>query len=109
MAGTAVRVCMEPWQGTGGCVEDQLTSGVSAVALIVGFPFLLLGLLISLEKLESWGLRPYERATEVQRLLDGEDQDAIERAVAELLADAADAPAPPRLDPSPPSVTEPDQ
>lgn len=38
-------------------VTESIADGLSVVGLVVGFPLLLLGLMLSLEKLESWGLR----------------------------------------------------
>lgn len=41
-------------------MTGSIAEGASLLGLIVGFPLLLLGLMISLEKLESWGLREAE-------------------------------------------------
>lgn len=38
-------------------VSESIAEGVSIAVLVVGFPLLLLTLMLSLEKLESWGLR----------------------------------------------------
>jgi hypothetical protein len=38
-------------------VTESITDGLSVVGLVVGFPLLLLAFMISLEKLETWGLR----------------------------------------------------
>lgn len=38
-------------------MTESIADGLSAVGLIVGFPLLLLGFMLSLEKLETWGLR----------------------------------------------------
>lgn len=41
-------------------MTDPIAEGLSVVGLVVGFPLLLLGLMISLERLETWGLRDTE-------------------------------------------------
>jgi hypothetical protein len=38
-------------------VTGSIAESLSLLGLVVGFPLLLLGLMIGLEKLESWGLR----------------------------------------------------
>ncbi|CAN5785768.1 hypothetical protein BH23ACT10_BH23ACT10_14180 [soil metagenome] len=38
-------------------VTESIAEGLSVVGLVVGFPLLLLGLMLGLEQLESWGLR----------------------------------------------------
>lgn len=70
---------------------EEVTVGLGALALIVGFPLLLLGMLALLGALEQWMLEPDERATQVQQLLDERDEaDDVETAVARLLAQLAD-------------------
>lgn len=47
-------------------MTDPIAEGLSVAGLVIGFPLLLLGLMISLERLETWGLRdaePHERDT----------------------------------------------
>ena len=60
-------------------MTESIADGLSVVGLVVGFPLLLLGFMISLERLETWGLREFEPA--------GSDapqaRDTIEAAVAE--------------------------
>lgn len=41
-------------------MTESIADGLSVVGLVVGFPLLLLGFMISLERLESWGLRDTE-------------------------------------------------
>lgn len=70
--------------------------GVStgALALVVGFPLLLLLAIQVLATLEKWMLQPYERAVAIERLLAQEGEvEEVERAVARVLADVADVPA----------------
>lgn len=38
-------------------MTESIAEGLSVVGLVVGFPLLLLALMLSLGKLESWGLR----------------------------------------------------
>lgn len=38
-------------------VTESIADGLSVAGLVVGFPLLLLGFMVSLEKLETWGLR----------------------------------------------------
>ena len=66
--------------------------GVGAVALLVGFPLLLLTAVWGLEALERWMVTPGERAEEVARLLSSEDADTIESTVADLFHQEADRP-----------------
>lgn len=42
-------------------VTESIAEGLSVIGLVVGFPLLLLGLMLSLEQLESWGLRGTDR------------------------------------------------
>jgi hypothetical protein len=64
-----------------------------AATLVVGFPLLLLALLLSLGRLEDWVLRPGERAAAVAQLLDQvEEADELERAVALMMSEVADRP-----------------
>lgn len=41
-------------------MTESIADGLSVVGLVVGFPLLLLGFMIALERLESWGLREAE-------------------------------------------------
>jgi hypothetical protein len=41
-------------------VTETIAEGLSVFGLVVGFPLLLLALMISLERLETWGLRPID-------------------------------------------------
>lgn len=68
----------------------ELGSGV-VIPLVVGFPLALFTMLWVLGWLEAWMVQPDERAAVVRQLLAQEDQvDALERAVAELMAQVAD-------------------
>lgn len=70
---------------------DEVTVGLGALALLVGFPLLLLGMLALLGALEQWMLEPDERATEVEQLLHERDEaDDVEAAVTRMLAQLAD-------------------
>lgn len=70
---------------------EEITVGLGALALLVGFPLLLLGMLALLGALEHWMLEPDERATQVERLLE-EQREAgdVEVAVTRMLAQLAD-------------------
>ena len=62
-----------------------------AAALVVGFPLLLLALLLVLGRLEDWMLRPGERAAAVTQLFDQvEEAEELERAVALMMSEVAD-------------------
>lgn len=68
-------------------MTESIADGLSVVGLVVGFPLLLLGFMVSLEKLETWGLRDTEPADHAPR-------DTVEAAVHEveqLSARAADS------------------
>lgn len=68
----------------------ELGSGV-VLPLVIGFPLALFTMLWVLGRLEAWMLQPDERAAAVQRMLAEEEQvEALERAVAELMAQVAD-------------------
>jgi hypothetical protein len=58
-------------------VTESIADGLSVVGLVVGFPLLLLGFMVSLEKLETWGLRGTEPAEDRER-------DTVEAAVHEV-------------------------
>jgi hypothetical protein len=63
-----------PWTLT-----ETIAEGLSAVALVAGFPLLLLAFMVSLERLETWGLHddvPDDRPPEAH--------DTVEAAVEEL-------------------------
>lgn len=73
----------------------------SAVALIVGFPLLLLLLVLFLGRLEDWVLRPDERAEAVTQLLDQVDEaEELEKAVTLMMSEVADRPASGRPSPA---------
>lgn len=70
---------------------EQLTVGLGALALLLGFPLLLLGMLALLGALEHWMLESHERAARVQALVeDRREVHEVEAAVATLLAQLAD-------------------
>jgi hypothetical protein len=69
-------------------MNSDVFVGISALALVLGFPAILLALLWFLERLEEWTLRPDERAVAVTRLLEQSDRaEDVERAVAVMLHD----------------------
>lgn len=41
-------------------MTESIADGLSVAGLVIGFPLLLLAFMVSLEKLESWGLRETE-------------------------------------------------
>lgn len=62
-----------------------------AVVLVLGFPLLLLALVLALGRLEAWVFEPDERAAAVERLLDELDEaEAVEQAAVAVLAPVAD-------------------
>jgi len=77
-------------------VEANLGVGVGALALVAGFPLLLLGVIWLLARLEAWMLRPYERAALIADLLEhAVEAEEVELGVARLVAEVTDrAPAP---------------
>lgn len=60
-------------------MTETIADGLSAVGLVAGFPLLLLAFMISLERLETWGLRD-----EVDEERPPEAQDAVQAAVEEI-------------------------
>lgn len=64
----------------GSAVNESIAEGLSVVGLVVGFPLLLLVLMLSLEKLESWGLR----SSETERASAAHQPDRIDAAVDEM-------------------------
>ena len=69
-------------------------STLGAAALIVGFPLLLLLLVLLLGRIEHWVLMPDERAAAVSQLLDQVDEaEELEKAVALMMSEVADRPA----------------
>ena len=58
-------------------MTESIADGLSVVGLVVGFPLLLLGLMVSLEKLETWGLHDTDPAHEL-------GPDTVEAAVHEV-------------------------
>jgi hypothetical protein len=70
-------------------VTESIAEGLSAVGLVAGFPLLLLGFMISLERLETWGLRddiledrPPEAHDTVRAAVD--EHDTVKAAVEEI-------------------------
>lgn len=47
---------------------ESIAESLSTIGLVAGFPLLLLCFMLSLEKLESWGLREAERSPEEAQL-----------------------------------------
>jgi hypothetical protein len=45
-------------------VSESIAESLSTIGLVAGFPLLLMCFMLSLEKLESWGLRDLEAGTE---------------------------------------------
>ncbi len=62
-------------------MSESIAEGLSVVGLVVGFPLLLLGLMLSLEKLESWGLREGESERAAPQI---PERDRIDDAVEQL-------------------------
>ena len=76
---------------------------VSATAwmLVVGFPLLLLLLVLFLGRIEDWMLMPDERAAAVTQLLDQvEEAEELEKAVALMMSEVADRPSTRRTSPA---------
>jgi hypothetical protein len=48
-------------------VSDSIVESLSTIGLVAGFPLLLLCFMLSLEKLESWGLRELDHSPEQSR------------------------------------------
>jgi hypothetical protein len=66
-------------------VTESIAEGLSVAGLVVGFPLLLLALMLSLQQLESWGLRGTEpERTDVPEMPDpiGEAIDGAEHRAA---------------------------
>lgn len=71
----------------------DLGLGLGVLALVIGFPLLLLVLLVFLGRLESWMLMPGERAAQVSALLEQvEEADELEHAVALMMAEVTPSP-----------------
>jgi hypothetical protein len=49
-------------------VSESIAESLSMIGLVAGFPLLLMCFMLSLEKLESWGLREVERSPEEAQL-----------------------------------------
>lgn len=65
----------------------------AAVVLVLGFPLLLLALVLFLGRVEDWMLMPDERAAAVSQLLEQVDgPDELEKAVALMMSEVADRP-----------------
>ncbi len=71
-------------------MQLDLGIGLGAVALVVGFPILLLAFIGFLGRMEAWMLLPDERAAAVSRLLEQVDEaEELEKAVTLLMSDLA--------------------
>lgn len=69
------------------------TLSLPGVALLLGFPLLLLFLVLFLGRLEDWVLNPDERAAAVSQLLEQVDEaEELEQAVALMMSEVADRP-----------------
>ena len=65
----------------------------SIAAMVVGFPLLLLLLVLFLGRIEDWMLMPDERAAAVSQLLEQVDKpEELEKAVALMMSEVADRP-----------------
>ena len=65
----------------------------STAAMVVGFPLLLLLLVLLLGRIEDWMLMPDERAAAVSQLLEQvERPEELEKAVALMMSEVADRP-----------------
>ena len=49
-------------------MSESIAESLSTIGLVAGFPLLLMCFMLSLEKLESWGLREVERSPEEAQL-----------------------------------------
>jgi hypothetical protein len=49
-------------------VSESIAESLTTIGLVAGFPLLLMCFMLSLEKLESWGLREVERSPEEAQL-----------------------------------------
>jgi hypothetical protein len=64
-----------------------------SIALVVGFPLLLLLVVLFLGRIEDWMLSPDERAAAVTQLLEQVDEaEELEKAVALMMSEVADRP-----------------
>ena len=71
----------------------MFTLSLPGVMLLLGFPLLLLLLVLFLGRLEDWVLNPDERAAAVSQLLDQvEEAEELEQAVALMMSEVADRP-----------------
>lgn len=71
------------------------------IALLFGFPALLLMLVLFLGRLEDWVLNPDERAAAVSQLLEQVDEaEELEKAVALMMSEVADRPSSRRPSPA---------
>lgn len=73
-------------------MQDEVATGLSVVALLCGFPVLLLATMVLLQRLEDWMLQSDERASQVHTLLEHGDVEEIESEVASMLVEYADRP-----------------
>lgn len=62
----------------------------SVITIVVGFPLLLLMLVLVLARIEDWMLMPDERAAAVSQLLEQVDEaEELEKAVARLMSEVS--------------------
>lgn len=65
----------------------------SVITIVVGFPLLLLMLVLVLARIEDWMVMPDERAAAVSQLLEQVDEaEELEKAVALMMSEVADRP-----------------
>lgn len=76
-------------------MSESIAEVLSVFGLVVGFPLLLLALMISLERLETWGLRPPDD------VLPDPDTQMVEAAVEAVEQRTAPVPQEPAPEPSP--------
>lgn len=69
-------------------MTESIAEGLSVVGLVVGFPLLLLLLMLSLEQLESWGLRGSDPDHTDDAELSDTISDAVEQVQQRATADA---------------------
>ncbi|MBW3605072.1 MAG: hypothetical protein KY460_09220 [Actinobacteria bacterium] len=69
-------------------MTESIAEGLSVVGLVVGFPLLLLLLMLSLEQLESWGLRGSDSDHHDDAELSDPISDAVEEVQQRTIADA---------------------
>lgn len=72
-------------------MTETIAEGLSVIGLVVGFPLLLLVLMLSLEQLESWGLRETPPETPVQAGASGFPDEATVDAAVDAMTSLDDA------------------